>query len=234
MKLVFLSDQHLSMPNEEKCQALLRFFKSIRSPDDCAHLFLLGDIFDLWISAHEFFVKKWFDFNSQLVRLQSLGVQVHYFEGNHDLYLKDYFAKQLGVKIYDGPAYLELANKTFRIEHGDQMDPNDRGYRFLRWFLRTKMMTTFAKGMPDAMAVSLGEWASRKSRKYTSVVKVIDNDRAKQIARTHALKTFAEKPFDVLVCGHTHTAMDEYLEIGANRIHLINLGFQQEPQVLTV
>lgn len=234
MKLYFLSDQHLNDPKDEKCLALLAFFRSIKSPQDCSHLFLVGDIFDLWIGKHKYFINKWFSFNSELTRLNILGVKIHYFEGNHDLYLNDFFAKQLGFFIHSGPQYFELANLKIRVEHGDQMDKTDYGYRFLRWFLRTRLMVCFAKKLPDQFAVALGQWASKHSRKYTSEVKTIDGNSSREITLGHANKSFKENNFDILVCGHTHTALDQRLNIEGKSVRVVNLGYQQAPLLIEI
>ena len=235
MKLYFISDQHLSDVKEEKCQALLRFFRSIQSPADCAHLFLLGDIFDLWLGKHRFFIEKWFDFNSELLRLKNCGVEIHYFEGNHDLYLKDYFENQLGFHVYYEAAYLEIGGKTFRIEHGDQMDPEDKGYLFLRWFLRTPFMNFVGRKFPSAFVKWLGEWASGKSRHYTSEIKTTTQERTQHVIMKHAARAYEEKPFNILVAGHVHQKEDRVLQTkNGGRARILNLGFQEEPLLIEV
>lgn len=234
MKLYFISDQHLTDVKEEKCQALLRFFRGIQSPSDCAHLFLMGDIFDLWIGAHQYFIDKWFDFNGELLRLKNMGVEIHYFEGNHDLYLKDYYKNQLGLNVYYGPTYLELGSKTFRLEHGDQMDPSDYGYRFLRWFLRTPVMKFVARYFPSGFVRGLGEWASGKSRHYTSEIKTTTNERTSRVIKEHAERAYADKAFNVLVAGHVHQKEDQIIDINGSRARVLNLGFQEAPLLIEI
>ena len=48
----------------------------------------------------------------------------------------------------------------------DQIDPTDRGYLFLRWFLRTRFMKWFCQHWPEKLVVGIGERASKQSRKY--------------------------------------------------------------------
>jgi len=234
MNLVFISDQHISDPKHKKCQSLLMFFRGLQGPQDCTDIFLLGDFFDLWVAGHQYFIDRYKDILSELVRLKCAGAQIHMFEGNHDLYLTEYFGQHLGFKIYPGPVSIQMGTQRLRLEHGDQMDPEDRGYIFLRWFLRTCLMKWIARNLPTSWVIGLGQWASHKSRDYTSKIKTLNVDRALQITRSHALKVYREAPFDILICGHTHVPMDEFLQIGDQRLRLINLGFQAEPLKITV
>lgn len=238
MKAWFLSDQHLVSPQEERSQALLRFFRAIRSVEDAAYLFLMGDVFDLWVGKHRFFIDRWAPFNAELARLRYLGVEVHLFEGNHDLYLSDYFANQLGLHVHREAVIMRLGSassgKIFRLEHGDQMDPEDRGYKFLRWFLRTPVVEAGIRHIPEAAVVSIGERASHASRDYTSSLKTIDTERAKRVMREHTARVYTDEPFDILVCGHIHVKEDAVIPVNesGDRVRLINLGFQEQPLCL--
>ena len=127
---MFVSDLHLGDPGDERTKKFLNFLSRLGGREECTHLFLLGDIFDLWIAHHSYFVDRFRPVIEQLQRLQSVGIELHYFEGNHDLYLKDYWQNQLGIVVHSGPCYLTLDGLVFRLEHGDQMDPDDKGYIF--------------------------------------------------------------------------------------------------------
>lgn len=236
MKVFFLSDQHLTDPNEEKCQTLLRFFNGIRSQNDCSHLFLVGDIFDLWVGKHDYFVKRWQPFNAELLRLVNLGVQVHYFEGNHDLYLKQYFYRQLGVQVHTTATYFQIGGKTLRVEHGDQMDPEDKGYLFLRAFLRSKFIDFVNRKAPGVAIAKLGEWASSQSRKHHAAEpSSADADRIRKLTDVHVKSAHAGRPFDIFVAGHFHLKDQRQIEVAAGRkITAFNLGFQEPPLELPV
>ena len=161
---------------------------------------------------------------AELVRLHEEGVEIHYFEGNHDLHLRKYWAEQLGFFVHGGPIYLELEGRTLRLEHGDQMDPDDRGYRFLRWFLRTPPLRFLTHHLPGKLAARIGERASRTSRSYTSETKTISNDDAIRKIRIHAQRAFEQRPFDILVSGHVHIRDDHTVETPTGTFRSVNLG----------
>ena len=104
------------------------------------------------------------------------------------------------------------------------MDPDDRGYIFLRWFLRTPIMRLLILNLPGKLVAWIGERASRHSRTYTSEKKTISSDGAIAKIRRHAVKVHAEAPFDLMITGHVHVRDDTEIESGAGRGRSVNLG----------
>lgn len=229
----FLSDTHFNDPKEPHYQAALFWLKGLRGREDLTHLFLMGDIFDLWIGRHRIFVEKWADLSAELFRLHQRGVEIHYFEGNHDLYIDSYFGNgQLGFAVHPSPIEVALAGRRIRLEHGDQMDPTDRGYLFLRWFLRTQAMTWTALKLRDGWVSALGEKMSHASRDYTSGRSDAHFESVKAKIAAHVSKLLAAgHKFDLFIAGHVHHQMD--FTIGSTRV--INLGSwlgREKPHVL--
>ncbi len=233
-KAYFISDLHLGSTTEPNAFILLRFLRAFTSREQISHLILVGDIFDLWIANHVYFKIKFDAILVELIRLKNLGVEIHYFEGNHDLYLEDYFAHVLGCQVHRSAQTFQLAGRKVRVEHGDEMDLDDRGYRFLRWLLRTPVLEFVARRLPSAFVVKLGETMSHASRRYTSEMKVISQDRARKVIREHAAKMHgdsnanvkltsavaAKGKFDMLIAGHVHLVEDHQ----SNGYRVVNLG----------
>lgn len=219
-KAYFLSDLHLVDPNDEKSLALLRFLRALKGRSELDDLFLVGDIFDLWISKHPYFIKRWFFILRELVRLKSEGVEIRYFEGNHDLYLKDYFYNQLGFHIYSQATAILWGNVNLRVEHGDEIDRTDYGYLFLRWFLRTAVIKKIIQKLPEFIILKIGESASQLSRNYTSKRPQAQVERVKKLLRQHAENTYQTEKYDLLVSGHLHVKDDIRVHSG----RAINLG----------
>ena len=219
----FLSDLHLGSDEEPKAFLLIEFLQKLKSREQITKLFLVGDVFDMWLAAHIHYQNRYQKVIAELARLKSIGVELHYFEGNHDMYLEHFFERQLGAKIYKGPGVFQLCGKRVRIEHGDQMDPDDYGYKALRWFWRTPVLKWLAPRLPERVIVSIGDNLSEASREYNSDVKILSDDRARQILRNHAQKIWSESPFDLLITGHTHVK-DDYTMSPPSSARVINLG----------
>lgn len=229
-RALFVSDIHISSEDDPKYRLFLKFL------DQCLkvkteHLFLVGDIFDLWIADRPYFLKRYSQAILKIKALIESGTTVHYFEGNHDLDLRQFWQKQIGAKVYEKAHYFELFGYRVRVEHGDQMDLEDRGYLFLRWLLRTRLLRWLGRHLPNGLVKQLGERASRASRGYTSSIKSVSDNESRIKIRQHAERSLAkDQAFDILVTGHVHVREDSKLESGQR---VINLGtWLKEPLVL--
>ncbi len=203
----FVSDIHIVSPDCARAHLFRRFLATL-SGDNASHLVLLGDIFDLWVADHRYFIDRFDAIIDEIRRLRDEGVEILYFEGNHDLHLRYFWADELGITVHGEATYLTLGQRTLRLEHGDQMDPDDTGYLFLRWFLRTPLIRFLVRNLPGRLIAGVGERASETSRHYTSNAKSIEDNDAVQKIRIHAEKVHAERPFDLIVSGHVHVRDD--------------------------
>lgn len=219
----FVSDIHIATPDDPKAALFLAFLRQL-SAATASHLVLLGDIFDMWLGDHAYFIERYRDIVAEIDRLHGEGVGIHYFEGNHDLHLQRFWHDQLGIQVHSGPAYITIAEQRLRLEHGDQMDPDDRGYHFLRWFLRTPVMRFLIYHLPGRLAAGIGERASATSRNYTSNSKTIREDEAVQKIREHAARACAVQPFDLMISGHVHVRDDFEWDTADGRSRSVNLG----------
>ena len=220
----FVSDVHVRSPDSERATLLTSFLKTLSGRSNTTHLFLLGDIFDLWVADHRFFIERYQPIIDEIRRLNEEDVEIRYFEGNHDLHLRYFWGERLGLAIEEGPCYVELGGRTVRLEHGDQMDPDDTGYLFLRWFLRTAPIRLLTRNLPGAVIGRMGERASATSREYTSHRKSISPAGAIEKIRAHARKAYAEQPFDLIISGHVHVRDDARIDTGNGVFRSVNLG----------
>ncbi len=231
VKAYFLSDIHLESEQDSNFFALKQLLTQILNDKECTHLFLLGDIFDLWVANHSYFTAKFENTLKLLKDIQVRGVKVIYFEGNHDLDLEPYFLSE-GIEVHLEALSLNLGGSRFRIEHGDQMDPEDRGYLFLRWFLRTRFMRWLGRSLPGRIVQMIGNSMSSTSRKYTDRLK---NNLGKDMSarrekifnkiRRHVERVCAEgASMDFFISGHVHEELQEKYLCHGKEIEVINLG----------
>lgn len=219
---LFVSDIHIKGPDCPRAQLFTAFLRSLDG--NTTHLFLLGDIFDLWVADHRWFIDRYQAIIRELDRLRHDGVEIHYFEGNHDLHLRWFFGDRLGLRVHEGPYTLQLGSNTVRLEHGDEMDLDDRGYLFLRWFLRTPPVRFLIRHLPGALVARLGNRASNMSHGYVSGAKFEPDRDVITIIRAHAMRVAAEERFDLLVSGHLHVRDDVRLDVDGRSIRSVNLG----------
>ena len=204
---------------------------------DITHLFLLGDIFDLWVSDHRYFLERFSGTIDMLRELLDHGVEIHYFEGNHDIDLQPFFEKE-GFVIHEKASQISLGRKEWLMEHGDQMDPEDRGYLFLRWLLRTPVLRILERSLPGPVVQWIGDSLSSTSRRYTNRLREglgnLESERREKIFRKivrhleRLLKLGGS--FDLHISGHVHEQFHEVLQIENQSVELINLGSWLGPQ----
>ena len=248
LRAAFVSDIHLTALDDPRAVLFLQWLKQLKpvgaydtdgdQDHSISHLFLMGDIFDLWVADHKYFVEKFKDVVDELSRLRKAGVKIHYFEGNHDLDLEPFWGQQMGFVVHESRLLAVLGPWKLRLEHGDQMDPDDRGYIFLRWFLRTPVMRWLGRKLPGFVVRRLGQWMSKKSRHYTSEIKTVSPIEARDKIRKHAEKVAELEYFDLIISGHLHVDDDFIWSVDAGKkrsreVRSINLGtWLVQPKVL--
>ena len=96
-KIYFLSDFHLGAPNYE--QSLVREKKIVQFLDEvkqnAAVIFIVGDMFDFWYEYRTVVPKGYVRLLGKLAELTDAGIPIHFFVGNHDMWMNDYLQKEL-------------------------------------------------------------------------------------------------------------------------------------------
>ena len=229
----FLSDLHLKKINERNGQTLLRFLLSLAGGERPAtHLYLVGDIFDIWIGDHKYYEKKFQPIVDAILACKTKGIQVTYFEGNHDVHVKKYWEQRYQIPCFIEEKFEQLGNQVVRIEHGDLINPHDQVYLKYRNFIRQPLLETIAHLVPAKIMHKIGERASGESRKKSSVKRRDSEAELRQMIRDYAVNMYAKKSFDLIITGHMHIRDDWTFEKDGKQIRSINLGWwAQEAQV---
>jgi UDP-2,3-diacylglucosamine hydrolase len=201
--IYFFSDVHLGLfPREEdkkREQKLLDFFDRIKV--DCTKLIIVGDLFDYWFEYKTVIPKYFFRTITKLFELRKQGIEIEYIMGNHDFGHKDFFEKELDIKIHKDDIEREFDGKKFYISHGDGKSNKDTGYKILKKILRAPLsLYLFLKLHPD-FGIGIASGSSQKSRVYTD---------KKNYGKTDGMRDFAfkkiEEGFDFVIMGHRHKA----------------------------
>lgn len=196
-------------------------------------LFLLGDIFDAWVSNGRAFVSHFRMLIDEISKFKKAGGEVYYFEGNHDVHIDVFWTKQFGIPVIEEMQYFNIHGLTLRLEHGDFINPEDYAYHKYRALVHRPWVEFLAHNLPSHFWKWLTESQSAKSRKKTSRYAVENSERIIKLVRTYAEKTFREKPFDIIVTGHMHIFDDYSFAIEGRNVRSINLGtWLEQPRAL--
>lgn len=210
---------------ERNSHILLRFLHSLgeKNPTQ-THLFLLGDIFDLWIGGHGVFARKFEPLVAAIRDLKKAGARITYIEGNHDVHIESFWQKKLGVEVFVEAQFYEINGLVVRVEHGDLINLNDQAYLRYRSVVRHPLVKPLGNLIPGAIWDGVGNYASRRSRARSQVYRVSNEEKLVQMIRHHAHRAFTEKAFDLIVSGHMHV-FDDYTFLTEGRsVQSVNLG----------
>ena len=133
-KIYFISDIHLGAPalsdNREREKLFVQWMDEIKQ--DAAKLFLMGDIFDFWYEYKKVAPRGFTRALGKIAELSDSGVEVHFFTGNHDVWVFDYLPEELNLTLHREEYKTELMGKKFFLAHGDGLDATDKGYIWLK------------------------------------------------------------------------------------------------------
>ncbi|PWH84015.1 UDP-2,3-diacylglucosamine hydrolase [Algibacter marinivivus] len=222
-KIYFASDNHLgaptkeaSFPREKKFVAWLDKVKH-----DAAAIFLLGDLFDFWFEYKTVVPRGFTRTLGKLAEISDSGIPIHYFVGNHDLWMNGYFEEELNIPVYHKPKEFTFNNKTFFIGHGDGLGPGDKGYkRMKKVFTNSFFKWVFKWGHPD-IGMRIAQYFSVKNKLISG------DDDAKFLGENnewlvqYCKRKLEDKHRDFFVFGHRHLPLN--IDLNKNSKY-INLG----------
>lgn len=222
-KIYFASDFHLGAPDAvtslQREKLLVQWLNEIKQ--DAQELFLVGDVFDFWFEYKTAVPKGFVRLLGKLAELSDAGIPIHYFTGNHDMWVFDYLPKEIGATIYRHPIEREINGHHFFIGHGDGLGPGDKGYKFIKKvFANPICQWLFARLHPN-FGIRMANFWSGKSRLHTgsSDEKFLGED--KEWLVVYSKEVLLKKHYDYFIFGHRHLPLDIQL---TPKSRYINLG----------
>ena len=222
-KIYFLSDFHLGVPDAasslQREKRIIQFLDSILH--DAEQIFIVGDIFDFWFEYRKVVPKGYVRLMGKLASITDAGIPIHFFVGNHDMWIRDYFQKELGFTVYYEPARFEFNGKKFLIGHGDGQGPGDHGYKFLKKIFRNPVCQWLFGIIPPGIGMGIANYFSKKSRDADKGKDEVFLGEENEWLIIYSREVLQKEHVDYFIFGHRHLAMDITLNENS---HYINLG----------
>lgn len=227
-KLYFVTDAHLgagsdSMEREKELCALLDQMK-----EDAAMVVFLGDMFDFWFTYRYVVPRGYIRLLGRMAELADAGIELHFFIGNHDMWVFDYLSSQMNITMHDDPETILFDGKKFLMGHGDGLGHLDKRYDCLRKVFRCRLNQRLFAILPEWMTfgVALG-WSgnSRKGhiKKNPDIFKYQGDE--KEGIVLYCKERMEKEEFDYCVFGHRHTAvMREITAHNGTKSTYVNVG----------
>jgi UDP-2,3-diacylglucosamine hydrolase len=223
-KIYFLSDFHLGAPDRATSlvreRRIVAFLETIRR--DAAAIFIVGDLFDFWYEYHTVVPKGYTRILGKMAEITDSGIPMHFFTGNHDMWMRGYFEQELNIPVYHEPRVFEYNGKKLLVGHGDGLGPGDHGYKFLKKIFRNRICQALFGILPPAVGVGIAGWLSRRSRAVTGSSDAHFLGEEKEWLIAYCREVLKTQPIDFFIFGHRHLPIDFLLQPGTSRY--INLG----------
>lgn len=188
----------------------------------------MGDIFDYWFE-YKYVVPKGFTrFLGKIAEMTDSGIEVHFFTGNHDIWLSDYLPKETGVILHKKEYITEIYGKTFFLAHGDGLGDESISFRLIRSIFHNKIcQRMYAWIHPRWSTAFAHRWSkySRKGglKKFMSSYMGEDKEYLVKFAKQYIQR---DPTIDFFVFGHRHILLDLMLN-KKSRILIIGDWLQQ-------
>jgi len=203
-KIYFVSDVHLGSPqiadNQKHERKIVAWLDSIK--DSAEEIYLLGDIFDFWFEYKRSIPKGFSRFIGKLCELNDAGIPVHFFTGNHDIWIFDYLPAETGIIVHKKPLITEIDNFRFFISHGDGLTRHEKKLKFYKKVFNNRIAQWFFSWLHPDIGIKLAElWSSQNRKKHVKPeFKGVENEWLIQCATEKIQK----EHFDYFIFGHRH------------------------------
>ena len=221
-KVYFASDNHLGAPTAEKSRKrekqFVAWLDSVKK--DAAAIYIMGDLFDVWIEYRRVVPKGFVRVLGKLAELTDSGIPIYFFVGNHDMWMKGYFEEELGIPVYYEPQEITLNNKKLFIGHGDGLGPGDKGYKRLKKVFSNKLMQFLFRWIHPDLGLRFAQYLSLKNRLISGDEdKKYDGPDSEWLVH-YCRKKLETRDLDYFVFGHRHMPLDIELPKNARYINL--------------
>ena len=222
-KIYFASDQHFGIPNH--ADSLAREKKFIQWLDvvkqDAEVIFLLGDLFDCWYEYKTVVPKGFVRVLGKLAEIRDSGISIHFFVGNHDLWMLDYFENELNIPVHHKPLEFTSNGKTFLIGHGDGLGPGDKGYKRMKKVFTNSFTQWLYRWIHPDIGMRFAQYLSTKNKLISGDEDVVFLGEENEWLVKYCKRKLENKHYDYFLFGHRHLHMT--IELNEKRTY-INTG----------
>ena len=215
----FASDVHLSADRPDVTARFLRFLDVVKR-EGAARLFLLGDIFDIWLGPKQVGLAYVVPVLARLRALTAAGIQVTYLAGNRDFNFDGSVNGGQPPEPLRDEMTVESGGVRLYLTHGDLLCTGDRNYRRTRRAARSGPVRWLANNLPLRFSI----WLSRGFRRLSE----------RELKRKPRLETAIDfsrvrghlaPGHDAVICGHVHRAARYRVDLGCGRVgEFLTLG----------
>lgn len=206
--IYFASDFHLGLatgsPPVEREKKVVSWLNSIAG--DAKEIYLLGDIFDFWWEYKLAIPRGFTRFLGTVSSITDSGIPVHFFTGNHDMWVGDYLSRECGMIIHTAPFNTILDGKKFHLAHGEGLGTKSKSYKILLSVFRNKPLQAMYSALHPSIGIGIGHRWSLNSRLGKGITKEFLGEENEDLIR-YARSILEDDKINYFIFGHRHLAM---------------------------
>jgi len=192
-------------PQHDIERKLCRWFDMVKQ--DAEAIYLLGDIFDYWFEYKNVVPRGFVRVLGKIAELTDAGIEVHFFIGNHDIWVTDYLQKECGMIVHLSPLVRDIHGKKFFLAHGDGLGDNSITFKVLRGIFHSKLCRILYASIHPRWTIGFAQWWSNHNRTVHVTPEYFGEDK-------EHLVLFAKKQLQLapninfFIFGHRHIMLD--------------------------
>ena len=209
----FLSDAHLGslaiQSRRMQERRLVNFLDSIKHK--AGAVYFLGDMFDFWFEYRQVVPRGFTRFLGKISELTDMGVDIHYFTGNHDLWMTGYLEEECGATIHrETSTTCEIYGSIFYLAHGDGLADDSKSFKMLRAIFHSRFCQRLFRWLHPDIGVRFGlEWARRSRMKREDGTEPPFQGEDKEVLIRFAKNYLKDHPdINFFIFGHRHIDYD--------------------------
>jgi UDP-2,3-diacylglucosamine hydrolase len=204
-KIFFASDFHLGLkagsdPHDRE-KKVVRWLNTIAP--DAREIFLVGDIFDFWWEYKLVVPRGFTRFLGTVSAITDSGIPVHFFTGNHDMWVGNYLSEECGITVHTTPFTQTFGGKKFLIVHGEGLGSESTGYKILLALFRNKNLRALYSMLHPSIGVGIGHKWSLSSRLGKGISKEFLGEEMEDLIK-YSKSVLGNEHFDFFIFGHRH------------------------------
>lgn len=199
------SDKNDLFPQHEVERKLCRWLDMAKQDADA--IYLLGDIFDYWFEYKDVVPRGFVRFFGKVAEITDSGTEVHFFIGNHDIWVADYLQKECGMIVHLQPLVCNVYGKKFLMAHGDGLNDDSLSFKLLRSIFHSKFCRKLYAAIHPRWTVGFAHWWSNHNREVHITPEYFGEDKEHLVLfAKNQLKISPDINF--FIFGHRHIMLD--------------------------
>lgn len=217
MKILFISDLHLSRERPAITALFLRFMDEIATRADA--LYILGDLFEAWL-GDDMVLPEYQPAITAMKALSAQDIPVYVMYGNRDFLMRESFEEMSGATLIHEPYVIQLDGQATLLLHGDTLCTDDVAYQQFRAMVRNPLWQNEMLAKPPGQRLALAQ----EYRAMSQAEMAKKDDAIMDVNPDTVAATLRENKLRHLIHGHTHRPAIHQFELDGQPAQRIVLG----------